>query len=188
MKPEPIDRQTERQLLAAARSGDRQAFERLYESHKTAVYNLALYVSRGEEAARELTQQVFVKAFVGLDRFRGNARFGTWLHRMTINLWIDERRRGERVRFERMDDGLTRTLAGGEAADAGARQHEIGRAIRQAVAGLSHKLRPAFVLKYVAGMSYDEIAQTLGCSVGTVSSRLHRCLKALSEELAHLQD
>ena len=182
--PEPADRSTERELLDAARRGDRQAFERLYESHKTAVYNLALYVSRSEDAARELTQQVFVKAFVGLSAFRSDARFGTWLHRMTINLWIDERRRHERFRFEMLDE----TLPGGDAADAGARREELGRAIRKAVAGLSDKLRPAFVLKYVAGMSYDEIAQTLGCSVGTVGSRLHRCLKTLSRELAAFDD
>ena len=181
------DRELESELVAAAQDGDRQAFERLYQRYKTPIYNLALYLSRDEETAGELTQQAFVKAYVGLARFRGDSRFGTWLHRMTINLWIDERRRRQRHRVDTMDETLSRRLAGGEAADAGVRSREIGRAIRRAVAGLSETLRPPFLLKYVAGMSYQEIAETLGCSVGTVGSRLHRCLKALSEDLAQFE-
>lgn len=186
--PDAEGRSTETELLAAARGGDRLAFEELYSRHKDRVYSFALYTTRAEDRARELTQEVFLRAFLRLDRFRGDSSFATWLHRMTLNLWIDQTRRHGRLRLASLDDAAARSLRGAEAADRSARRHEIGRAIYDAVSGLSDKLRHVFLLKYVAEMSYDEIARTLGCSVGTVGSRLHRCLSALSKELAPFKE
>ncbi len=184
MGSEPIDIDLERQLIENFRNGDQHSFEVLYEHYKRRVYGVALYVSRNDGAAEELTQQVFVKAYTKLKDFQGKSRLGTWLHRMTVNLWIDDQRKNNRAPTIGLDDSFSDVVISKDSVEKNLLQDEMSSAIRVSVANLSEKLRTVFVLKYLADLSYKEIAELLECSVGTVGSRLNRCLKILSEDLS----
>jgi RNA polymerase sigma-70 factor, ECF subfamily len=173
-------------LVDACRGGDRDAFRRLFERHRDSVYTVALHFTGDEAAARDVSQQVFVKLFTSIAQFRGDSRFTTWLYRVVANACADERKR--RRRFVRLGDepAVLEMEAGGSQEDRLLRG-EVARSVREAVAELSPKLRMPILLRYVEGLSYDEIAGALGCSPGTVASRLNRGHKELARRLRHLR-
>jgi len=174
-------------VIEACRRGDRDAFRLLFEEHKGRVYSVALYFFGGDEAtACDVMQQVFLKLFTRIGQFRGESEFTTWLYRLTSNACLDERRgrrrltqfgEGVEVREPRERGTQEDTLARAEIAD------EVVRA----VARLRPKLRVVMLLKYFEELSYEEIADVLGCSKGTVASRLNRGHKILARKLGHLR-
>ena len=174
-------------VVEACRGGDREAFRQLFETYKDRVYSVALHFFGGDEAtASDVTQQVFLKLFSRIGQFQGGAEFTTWLYRLTTNACIDEQRR--RRRFTQLDDGLTLPgRGGGRAPEDRAARMEVSGHVCRAVAGLKPKLRAAILLKYFEGLSYEEIAAALGCSKGTVASRLNRGHKALAQKLGALR-
>ena len=180
---EPIDGQT----IAACQRGDRDALRLLFEAYKDRVYSIAVYSMGGDlSAAADVTQQVFVKLMTRISQFRGNSEFSTWLYRLVVNCCLDERRKQRRfVPLAEFD--LTKPNRRQISPATTYARRELAGHVQAAIAELKPKLRWPILLKYVQGFSYEEIAAVLGCSTGTVASRLNRGHKALSQRLAHLR-
>lgn len=180
-------------LVAAARGGDADAFGRLVDRYRDRVYGVAFRIVGNADDAMDIAQEAFVKAWTSLPRFRDRSAFFTWIYRITTNLALDHLRRN-RVRPVEYDDGiLSEALPGLESAPSAnpsPRQEtmhaETRRAIEEALAQLTPEHRAVLVLREMEGRSYQEIAQTLGCRIGTVMSRLHygrRRMRELLEEI-----
>ncbi|MDQ3801416.1 MAG: sigma-70 family RNA polymerase sigma factor [Acidobacteriota bacterium] len=179
---------TEQELLAACRSGDRRAFESLYVRNQKRVFSVALNFFGGdEELAKDVTQQVFLKIYGRLGEFRGQSEFTTWLYRITVNACLDEARKARPLLS--LTDFLGVFGGGGKRTqDEKVYRKEICDEVQKAVARLKPKFRLPILLKYVEGLSYEEIARILDCSTGTVASRLNRGHKMLAGKLGHLKD
>lgn len=161
-----------------AADGDHAAFERLYRGHVDRIHALARRMV-DEEAADDLTQEVFIRAWEKLGTFRGDAKFGTWLHRLAVN-HILSRRASLRKRQGRIAGGegiLSRLTA--------SRQRRSGVALdlEMALGRLPDGARQIFVLYDVEGYGHDEIAELAGISVGTSKSQLHRARMLLRGHL-----
>lgn len=178
--------QAERDIIEACQRGDRKAFQQLFEVYKDKVYSTALHFSRDETSARDITQQVFLKLFTSIGQFRHGSEFTTWLYRIVANACIDEQRR--RSRLVGLADGyeVKNMEATGSQEESYVRR-QIAESVRAAIGGLTPKLRLPILLKYVEGLSYEEIAEALGCSKGTVASRLNRGHKILARKLSHMR-
>ncbi len=175
------------QIIEACQLGDREAFRHLFEQHKDRVYSVALYFFGGDEAtASDVTQQVFLKLFGKIGQFQGDAEFTTWLYRMATNACIDEQRK--RRRFLPFGDAfkLSEPRAKSKPDERAARA-EVSDSVKRAVATLKPKLRVVMLLKYFEELSYEEIAEVLDISKGTVASRLNRGHKILARKLGHLR-
>ncbi len=162
-------------LLAA--SGDSSAFERLYRTHVARVHTLACRMM-GTHDAKEVTQDVFVRAWEKLATFRGEAAFGTWLHRLAVNLILSRRQRRTRER-ERFDDseGAIDALPGAS------RTSDAGMDFDSAVGRLPEGARQVFVLHDIEGYRHEEISLMLGVSAGTSKAQLHRARMMLRRHL-----
>ena len=178
----------ERRLVAAARGGDRAAFRCLYEQSKERVYNIAFYWFGDHLLAEDILQTVFLKAYRGLGSFRLESSFSTWVFRIAINECQNQKRRHspEYVPIEEILGGAKEP--GAEPISdrehlARERQSIIGQALME----LSPKLRAVVVLKYMEDLSYEQIADILGCAPGTVASRLNRGLAELEARLRPLK-
>jgi len=183
----PVKESTDSRTIAACQQGDREALRVLFEEYKDRVYSIALYSLGGDEmAAGDATQQVFLKLMTRIGQFRGDAEFATWLYRLVVNTCHDEHRKQRR--FVPLADSFLQTSAGGESPRASYARKELAGRVQTAVAELKPKLRWPILLKYVEGLSYEEIAEVLNCSKGTVASRLNRAHKALSRRLSHLKN
>ena len=165
--------------MALAAAGDRRAFERLYRLHVSRVFSLCARMLNDPARAEELTQDVFVRAWEKLHLFRGEAAFGTWLHRMTVNVVLNARKSEGRLRsrFEDDDgDGMdalpARPLAPGDRMDLDA-----------AIAKLPRGARRVFILYDVEGYKHEEIAEMLGVTTGATKAQLHRARMLLRERL-----
>ncbi|HYE71679.1 MAG TPA: sigma-70 family RNA polymerase sigma factor [Blastocatellia bacterium] len=178
-------RAIDKNLIEACQRGDREAFRDLFEAYQDRVYSIALHYSGEVSAARDITQQVFLKLFSCITQFRQDSEFTTWLYRLVANTCLDEKRRTKRlVSIE--EDGVI-GYRSKESIEDDFSRHEMSGSVQAAIRELSPKLRLPILLKYVEGLSYDEIALVLNCSQGTVASRLNRGHKALAERLAHLR-
>ena len=181
-------RRINQQVIDDCRQGDREAFRLLFEAYKDKVFSIAIYSFRGDEAAaRDITQQVFLKLMNSITQFRGDSEFSTWLYRLVVNACTDEQRR--RRRFFPLQDSTPRNRTGGQGPQ---EKHyarvELGESVKCAIGELKPKFRLPVLLKYVEGLSYEEIAAVLECSTGTVASRLNRAHKQLARRLGHLRD
>src|ERR1043166_3539366 len=174
----------QRQLVDAARRGERDAFRALFETFKDRVYSIALRFTGDESLAMDIAQDVFVKLFASIGEFRGDAAFATWVYRLGVNQCLDHRRRAWRM-LAIADDLLSVLRAPGDSLDR-MLQSEMRERVRKAVDKLPAELKMVIVLRYTEGMSYDEIADVLGCATGTVASRLNRAHKVLERRLSCL--
>ena len=163
--------------VALAASGDSRAFERLYRGHVARVHGLARRMI-GPDAADDVTQDVFVRAWHKLGTFRGEAAFGTWLHRLAVNVILTQRTSlgTERSRFDGGDSAL-------ETASGRHRDPELSLDFEDAIERLPDGARQVFVLHDVAGYKHEEIAQMLGIVPGTSKSQLHHARMALRRHL-----
>jgi RNA polymerase sigma-70 factor (ECF subfamily) len=174
-------------VIAACQQGDRDAFRLLFENYKDRVFSIAVYSFGGDEAAAgDVTQQIFLKLMTAITQFRGDAQFTTWLYRLVVNACNDERRRrrrflsfGESMPASRLEDRRPQEKHYARV--------EIASSVRAAINELKPKFRLPILLKYIEGLSYEEIAAVMGCSKGTVASRLNRGHKALARRLVHLR-
>jgi RNA polymerase sigma factor (sigma-70 family) len=176
---ERVPEHFERTDVSRAAAGDQDAFERLYRGHVGRVYSLALRLA-GAGDADDLTQEVFIRAWSKLGTFKGEAQFGTWLHRLAVNHILSRRttlRRWE-DRHASGDTLLGRLLAPRKQAPA----ERID--LEAALELLPRRAKEVFVLYDVEGYRHEEIAQTLGVSVGTSKSQLHRARMLLRERLS----
>ena len=175
------------QVIAACKDGDRDAFRLLFEAYKDRVFSIAVYSFGGDEtAAGDVTQQVFLKLMTSINQFRGDAEFTTWLYRLVVNACIDERRR--RRRFLPFGESTVSRMEDRRPQEKHYARVEIADSVRAAISELKPKFRLPILLKYIEGLSYEEIADVMGCSKGTVASRLNRGHKALARRLVHLRD
>lgn len=164
---------SERADVALAAAGDGQAFERLYRQHVNRVHSLVRRMVGGDGDADELTQDVFVRAWQRLGSFRGEAAFGTWLHRLTVNLvlnWQKSAGRGRRL-FD--DESAIDT------APARRTTPEDRMDIEEALKRLPPGARQVLVLHDVEGFRHEDIARMLGVQTGTTKAQLHRARKLL---------
>jgi RNA polymerase sigma-70 factor (ECF subfamily) len=154
----------------------------LYDQYAGRIHTLAQYTLGSHAAAEDAVQAVFLKAFQSLSKFRGQAQLGTWLWRIAVNHCNDELRRRKRS----VEVPLDAILGWADEAASPEQRHgvkQIDEIVARALLELSPKLRTVAVLRYVEDMSYDQMAAVLGCSVGTVSSRLARALAQLERIL-----
>lgn len=174
----------ERDLIEACRRGEREAFRDLFEAHKDKVYSIALRFSGDESLAMDIAQDTFLKLFSSLADFRGDAALSTWIYRLVVNACLDHKRRSWRL--APLADELVAVLRSpGDSLNA-LLHSEMRDRVRAAVETLSPDMRMAVVLRYTEGFSYDQIAEVMGCSAGTVASRLNRAHKALEKRLSHV--
>jgi RNA polymerase sigma-70 factor (ECF subfamily) len=164
--------------VARAAGGDARAFERLYRGHAARVHSLARRML-GPDEAGEATQDVFVRAWRKLGTFRGEAAFGTWLHRLAVNVLLARRAElgAQRRRFDD-GEGVLETVAAPAAASGAA--VDVEAAIDRLPAGA----RQVFVLHDVEGYKHEEIGRLLGITSGTSKSQLHRARMMLRRSLA----
>ena len=177
---------TER-VIDACQRGDRDAFQLLFETYQEKVYSISLYYFKGDEsAARDVTQQVFLKLMTRITQFRGGAEFTTWLYRLVVNACMDEQRKHRR--FLPFGDAFgMKERAGKDSQEEMFARGELADNVKTAISDLKPKLRLPILLRYVEGMSYEEMALVLNCSKGTIASRLNRGHKILARRLAHLR-
>ena len=183
------------ELVERARQGDREAFHVLVERYQRKVAALALGMLRNREDALDIVQDTFTKAFQGLDKFKGDSSFYTWVYRIGVNLCIDHQRRASRY-----------VHVGGDGEDANedlvppspedlerdtpfedARSAEIATHVAEAINELTPEHRAVILLREVDGLSYEEISDVLDCPKGTVMSRLHYARRHLQARLRGLR-
>jgi RNA polymerase sigma-70 factor (ECF subfamily) len=184
------DRTIDERVIEACRNGDREAFRLLFEAYKDRVYSIALHFTGEETAARDVTQQVFLKLMTKIDQYHSHAGFTTWLYRLVANTCMDEHRRASRFVFFGDTTGVEVFEARPSASASNEERllrREIADEVKAAVADLKPKLRIAVLLRYFEDLSYEEMASALGCSKGTVASRLNRGHAILARKLARLR-
>jgi RNA polymerase sigma-70 factor, ECF subfamily len=184
------EQKIDERVIVACQRGDREAFRLLFETYQARVYSVSLYYFKGDEAAAgDVTQQVFLKLMTKIEQFRRDSEFTTWLYRLVVNACLDEQRK--RRRFIPFGDGfeMDRKTQGSGAHQQEERyaRVELAASVKAAISGLKPKLRLPILLKYVEGLSYDEMADVLNCSKGTIASRLNRGHKILARQLSHLR-
>lgn len=182
------------ELVLAARKGDRDAFRTLFERYHRRAYALAFGVLRHQDDALDVVQDAFIKAHKYLDKFEGNSSFYTWLYRIVMNLAIDHLRKHRRVKpveldESRMEDGADEGLAsrilGGNPGRA-LQDKEIRTRIDRALDELSDNHRAVLVMRELEGLSYEEMAQAMECSKGTIMSRLFHARRNMQKRLLDL--
>ena len=167
-------------LVRRAQRGERFAFERLVDLHEQRLYTLAARVLGNREDAADAVQEALVRAWLALPKFRGDARFSTWLYRIVVNAAHDVRaRRRERTTEEPPEPVDPRDRFA---------EHELSGELQRALGALDEAYRVAVVLYDVLGCSYAEIAEMTGVPEGTVKSRIFRGRAELAERLGTAQE
>jgi len=173
--PDDID------LITRCKSGDRNAFGELVRRYQDRVYNLCRYMTEDADDARDVAQDVFIKAYGALKNYRPDAGFYTWLYRIAVNTCLDFKKKS---RTSQLDDEHAESLSSGEPSPEELYESkEVGRIINAALQSLPGKLRAVIVLREMDGLSYEETAAVLGVSTGTVKSRLARAREKLRNRL-----
>jgi RNA polymerase sigma-70 factor, ECF subfamily len=187
----------DRVLIEAAKAGDKRAFRALVDRHQRRAFTIAVGLVRDENDAREIVQEAFLRVFRGLASFQGGSTFFTWLYRIVTNLAIDVMRKPGRQGAE--FDQLSEALGDGDEADYpllaridGAdpldalHRAELGERLTAALEALPPYHRGVILMREVEGMSYDEMAEAMGVSKGTIMSRLFHARQKLQRALAEV--
>ncbi len=191
----------DRELIVQAQSGSTPAFRRLVERHQRRAFAIAVGLVRDENDAREIVQEAFLRVYKGLATFEGGSSFFTWLYRIVTNLSIDLMRKPGRKAAE-LDEGrtslvdeadgdlaLVSRIDGADPIDV-VRRKEMARRIQSALDALPSYHRAVIIMREVEGLSYEEMAEAMGVSKGTIMSRLfharQKMQKALSDVYAEL--
>jgi len=177
------------ELIRRCVEGDDEAFAQLVRKYERRVVGLAYSVVRDPQDAMDVAQEAFIKVHRTLRGFRGKSAFYTWLYRVTVNLAIDRDRKRKRQPTESLEASQERTTDSAEPVfpDDGPTPHqatadgELGELVNRAIDSLSPRHRAVVLLRDVQGLSYQEIAEVVGCSLGTVMSRLHYARRNLQE-------
>ncbi len=171
-------------LVTAARSGDRSAFDELVKATYTDMYTLAYRLTGNEEDARDVVQDAYLRAYRGLRRFRGDARFTTWMYRITANCASTHLAKRARTRHDDLDDEFD--LVDTEPEHDPERQAESGYErdrLARALAELPPRLRAVIVLRDIYDLPHESIAAELGITEAAAKVRLHRARRKLRERL-----
>lgn len=175
------------ELVKQCQAGDLSAFQELVSRYHQKVYLVSLGLLRNREDALEVAQEAFFRAYRKISSFQGGSSFYTWIYRIAVNLSIDTQRRQKRnpLEFRASMDGLLE--AQNEVARdpfANVQDKELGEKLAQAINELTPEHKAVIVLRTLEGMSYKDIGEILGCSEGTVMSRLHYARKKLQDKLS----
>jgi RNA polymerase sigma-70 factor (ECF subfamily) len=170
-------------LVARFRDGDDSAFDQLVLRHRRSVYRLAYRLMGGHAEADDLSQEAFLRAYRGLRRFRGEARFGTWLTRIVVNLALDARK--ARRPHLTLDELRSEDVAGASPPRAGGPpEAALRREVRQAVRGLAPRQMQVILMKVYEGLTFVEIARAAGISTGTAKATFFQAVQVLKARLA----
>ena len=186
----------EKDLIRKAKQGDMLAFEELILKHEKIVYNVALRMMNHSEDARDISQEVFLKAYRSLSNFDERSAFSTWLYRITHNTCIDEmrKRKGKQTysleeELESEDGSMQRQIADeSDTPEESLLREEQKSEILQALDTLSEEHKAAIILRDVKGLAYEEIAEILELSLGTVKSRINRARNRLKNEILKIRE
>ncbi|MDO4732494.1 MAG: sigma-70 family RNA polymerase sigma factor [Bacillota bacterium] len=184
----PFEQREELLLIKKSKNGDTAAFERLVEPYSKRIYNIGLKMLNSREDAADMAQEVLLKIYRNLDRFRGEAAFSTWVYRISVNTCRDILRSSYRQHEHLFTDfGEESEQTEFEVADYSAmpeklyEDKECADYLLALIQGLTPKYRIVMVLREVSGLSYQEIAAAVNISVGTVKSRLNRARASMRE-------
>ena len=185
-------------LMLRYRDGDVRAFELLVTRHRKALFNFILRFVRDTAAAEDVTQETFLRLVKGADAYERQAKFTTWLYTIARNLCVDAARRGKHRKAASLDaplgdeDGAASLLDlvpdAGAGVDRQAQSRELAVRLRQAIEALPDEQREIFLLREVADLQFNEIANVIGCPENTVKSRMRYALEKLREALEEYRD
>ena len=175
----PAGRDAELALVEACRRGEREAQHAFYEKYRRRVFSLIARIV-GAQEAEELTQEVFLRAFRGLEKFRGDAQLSTWMYRLAVNAALSH---ATRTQARQKRDLGEEALMALPAEDAPATDPRLRARLERALADLPAGYRAVLVLHDVEGLQHEEIASILGCRVGTSKSQLHKARAKMREML-----
>ena len=187
-----VEAEEDRVLVFQAKTGDKKAFRKLVERHQRRAFAIAIGLVRDESDANEIVQEAFLRVYRGLEAFEGSSSFFTWLYRIVSNLAIDvmrkpSRRESESLDPARLEDGIDQPLVsridGADPQDV-VRRGEIRVRIEAALSDLPPYHRGVILMREVEGMSYEEMAEAMGVSKGTIMSRLFHARRKLQRALA----
>jgi RNA polymerase sigma-70 factor, ECF subfamily len=179
---------TDEELVARSRGGDLDSFNQLVVRWERPIYALAYRVIGREEEARDVAQETFLRAYRALGGFKGQAKFSSWLYRITLNLCRDWIRRERRTPVSQAPEGIDIIELAGETEPSESiedlvSRRELGRAVAKAMALLPEDQRTAIILKEYHGLTFQEIADMLECPLSTVKTRLYQGLTVLRKQL-----
>lgn len=184
---------SDRKLVKRVQRGDKGAFDLLVIKYQHKIVNLVMRYVRDPELALDITQEAFIKAYRALPRFRGDSAFYTWMYRIAVNTAKNhlaaQRRRPMDVELDMQDPeqyDLHAKLKETDTPEGLALGNELKEIVERAIAALPEDLRTAIILRELEGMSYEEIAQTMDCPVGTVRSRIFRARDAIGKKVGPL--
>src|SRR5512134_3112040 len=179
---------SDEELVARSMGGDVDSFNQLVLRWERPIYALAYRVIGREEDARDVAQETFLRAFRALSGFKGQAKFSSWLYRITLNLCRDWIRRERRTPIAQAPEGVDLIELAGESSPAESVEElvsrlQLGRAVEKALALLPEEQRTAIILKEYHGLTFQEIADLLDCPISTVKTRLYQGLTVLRRQL-----
>src|SRR5262245_19912208 len=184
---------TDEELVARATAGDQDSFNQLVARWEHPIYALAFRTLVREEDARDVVQEAFLRAYRGLRGFKGQAKFSSWLYRITLNLCRDSMRRERRAPIVQVPDGTDpidladAQVSPTESVEDLVARREMSQAESRAMAELPEEQRTAILLKEYHGLTFQEIADTLNCPLSTVKTRLYQGLSVLRRRLERRQ-
>ena len=184
---------TDKELVKRVQKGDKGAFDLLVLKYEQKIVNLVMRYVRDPELALDISQEAFIKAYRALPRFRGDSAFYTWLYRIAVNTAKNylaaQRRRPMDIELDMQDPdqyGLHAKLKETDTPEGLTISQELQEILERAIEALPDDLRTAIILRELDGMSYEEIAQTMECPVGTVRSRIFRARDAIGKKVGNL--
>ena len=175
----------ETEMISRCQQGDQQALKEIFDKYQKKVYRIAFGVVRQREEALDIVQEVFIKLFHSIKNFKGRSHFYTYLYRMTMNTAIDHARKTGKQFVSSLDE--EGSFEPSDAVEKGPErillQKELEERVKRAMDKLPAEQRAALIFRDVEGLSYQEMAEAMGSSIGTVMSRLHYGRKRLQELL-----
>ena len=175
----------ETEMVSRCQQGDQEALKEIFEKYHKKVYSIAYGVVRQREEALDVVQEVFIKLFRSIKNFRGRSQFYTYLYRMVMNTAIDHKRKAGKQFMPSLDE--EGSIQPSDDAEKGPErvllQKELEERVKLAMDKLPAEQKAALIFRDVEGLSYQEMAEAMGCSIGTVMSRLHYGRKRMQESL-----
>jgi RNA polymerase sigma-70 factor, ECF subfamily len=177
--------QEETEMISRCQRGDQEALKAIFDKYHKKVYSIAYGVVRQREEALDVVQEVFIKLFRSIKNFRGRSHFYTYLYRMVMNTAIDHKRKAGKQFMSSLDE--EGSFEPSDEAEKGPErillQKELEERVKRAMDELPAEQKAALIFRDVEGLSYQEMAEAMGCSIGTVMSRLHYGRKRMQESL-----